>query len=67
VTAGVCATPPRRTGLREPRTYRGVLIHPDITRNSWGLRWWAFGPQGLLRADTLDGMKQLIRSALGVQ
>lgn len=43
------------------RTYYGVPIHPETTRNSWGLRYWAFGPGRLLRSDTLEGMRSLIR------
>lgn len=48
------------------RVYRGVFIHP-MTRNSMGLRWWAYGSQRMLRADTLSGMRELIRRDLGVR
>lgn len=51
--------------IREARTYYGVMIHPETKPNDWGLRWWAFSPKQMLRADTLDGMKRLIRIDLG--
>jgi len=44
-------------------TYFGVNIHPaDL--NSSGIRWVATVNEQKLRADTLDGMKELIRSRL---
>jgi hypothetical protein len=43
------------------RTYRGIHIHP-AGRNSSGIRWWALTPKRMLRADTLAGMRELIRS-----
>jgi hypothetical protein len=42
-------------------TYMGVLIHRNTEPHK--LRWWAFGPQGLIAADTLAGIKSLIREA----
>ncbi|USN15585.1 hypothetical protein KIKIMORA_04670 [Brevundimonas phage vB_BpoS-Kikimora] len=46
------------------KQYRGVFIHPaDL--NASGIRWTATAPDGQrLRADTLDGIKRLIRDAL---
>lgn len=44
-------------------TYMGVLITP-AGRNSSGIRWHAFGPNGQLRSDTLAGMKKMIREQL---
>lgn len=41
-------------------TYKGVLITP-APRNSYGIRWHAFGPLGQIRADTLAAMKDMIR------
>lgn len=49
-----------RAGFRQ---YRGVFIHA-AGRNASGIRWFAFGPAGQLRADTLAGMRDLIRAAL---
>lgn len=42
-------------------TYYGVMIHRETSWNSAGLRWWAFGTNGRLRADTLAGIRELIR------
>lgn len=43
------------------RCYRGVFIYP-CEPNSSGMRWWALvNGAGLLRADTLDGIRRLIR------
>lgn len=42
------------------RTYFGVIIHPAAP-NSSGMRWWAFANQRMVRADTLEGIKALIR------
>jgi hypothetical protein len=42
------------------RTYRGVNIHP---KNVHGM-YWALVNGGQVAADTVDGMKQLIRDAL---
>lgn len=44
-------------------TYMGVLI-TRAGLNSSGIRWHAFGPNGQLRAETLEGMRQLIREQL---
>lgn len=44
------------------RTYRGVHIHP-AERNGSGIRWWALVEGQQLRADTLSGMRELIRGA----
>lgn len=49
---------------RKPREYYGVLIHP-MPMNPMGCRWWAFSPKRMVQADTLDGIKQLIRTDLG--
>ena len=47
--------------LRTERMYRGVLIEPHGP-NTWGMRWLACPENGrVLRADTLAGMKRLIR------
>ena len=49
---------------RKPRmfvTYMGILIHRNTEPHK--LRWWAFGPNGQLAADTLDGIKSMIRNA----
>lgn len=47
------------------RTYRGINISAAGS-NSSGIRWHAFGPGGQLRADTLAGMRELIRAAVPV-
>lgn len=44
-------------------TYKGINVYP-ADRNSSGIRWTALGPNGRLRADTMQGMKQLITEAL---
>lgn len=45
------------------RTFMGINITP-AGANASGIRWHAFGPDGgQLRADTLEGMRQLIRDA----
>lgn len=50
----------------KPRIYRGVWIWP-ADRNSSGIRWTANAGIGItLKADTLAGIKELIRHALGV-
>ena len=49
---------------RKVHAYFGILIHPMAT-NPMGCRWWAFGPNGLLQADTLAGMRSLIRHYTG--
>ncbi len=41
------------------RRYRGVNIYP-AARNNSGLRWYAQGKEGNLRADTLEIIRQLI-------
>lgn len=43
-------------------TYMGIII-TRTSPNGSGIRWHAFGPKGQLRADTLAGMKRLIRDA----
>lgn len=56
--------------MGEQWTYYGVDIYPS-DRNSAGIRWYCHNPDGdphtppLLRADTKDGMRSLIREALG--
>ena len=45
------------------REYRGVLIHRNTEPHK--LRYWAFAPSGQVAADTLAGIKTLIREALG--
>jgi hypothetical protein len=42
------------------RTYKGVTICP-AGKNSSGIRWTALTKRGFLRADTLAGIKQLIK------
>jgi hypothetical protein len=48
--------------MREPiKEYKGILILP-ADRNSSGIRWTARLANGdLLRADTLQGIKELIK------
>ena len=46
--------------MKTPRIYRGVVI-TRCEPNSSGMRWHAIGPLGQVRADTLVGIKQLIR------
>lgn len=51
---------------RKGRWYRGVWI--DIAGpNSSGIRWSARTDQGYVRADTLAGIKELIRAAQGAK
>jgi hypothetical protein len=47
----------RRSG---PRTYRGLTIDRSFPSGMWT----ALGPAGYLRADTLAGLKDLIRHTL---
>lgn len=49
--------------LSTTRTYRGITIFP-AARNGSGIRWTALSPAGLLRAQTLAGMRGLIRDAI---
>ena len=49
---------------REARTYYGVNIRP-MRMNSMGCRWTADVGWSMLQADTLDGIKRLIRNKLG--
>lgn len=50
--------------IREPRKYRGINIVP-VSGGSAGIRWCAQTGSGLmLKADTLDGIKKLIRESL---
>lgn len=50
--------------IREPRCYRGINIVP-VCANSSGIRWCALVGVGMmLKADTLAGIKALIREAL---
>lgn len=57
---------PRRQS-RGARTYRGVLITP-ADRNASGIRWTARAGTGCtLRADTLAGMRSMIRAANGTR
>jgi hypothetical protein len=44
-----------------PREYRGVLIHRQSYSDGTGIRYWSLGTGTLLRADTLEGMRALIR------
>ena len=46
-----------------PRTYFGISIWP-LRGNSSGLRWQATVNGANLRADTLQGIKELIRHEL---
>jgi len=46
------------------REYKGYTIYPcDL--NSSGMRYYAHGIDGYLRADTLAGIKQLITKEIG--
>ncbi len=45
------------------RTYRGQMISP-ASRNTMGLRWEAHVNGRFLRADTLTGLRSLIRDEL---
>ena len=40
--------------------YKGITIC-RCNRNSSGMRWWALTDYGIIRADTLQGIKYLIR------
>jgi hypothetical protein len=45
---------------RKPWTYKGIDVWP-ADRNSSGIRWYARVPNApTLRADTKDGMRELI-------
>lgn len=47
------------------REFRGVIIHENPAPCGYKLRWWAFSPRGgQLAADTLAGMRELIRREL---
>lgn len=48
---------------RKSHTYFGVIISP-IRRTIAGCTWEAYCAGSFLYADTLDGMKSLIRTAL---
>ena len=54
------------TRERKPWRYKGFDIYPHDF-NSMGLRWYARSPWGLLRADTKDGMRELINNELQKQ
>ena len=45
------------------RVYMGCLIE-RAPRNASGMRWVSLTPQGYMRADTLAGVKRLIRAAV---
>lgn len=45
------------------RTYRGHIISP-MGRNSWGGRWESYVGGRFVAADTLAGIKALIRESL---
>lgn len=60
------------TGRAErPRFYRGCLVTREAP-NSAGMRWGAFVPDaapgrpGRVRAETLEGVRAMIRHAQGV-
>lgn len=55
---------PARRPQDRLRVYMGVHIYP-AGRNSSGIRYTANAGSGALRADTLDGIKSLIRRSLG--
>lgn len=42
-------------------TYKGIDVFP-ADRNSSGIRWYARTQNGILKADTKQGMKQLINA-----
>ena len=58
----VVPVPVPRTRIR---IYRNTLIHPAAPNGS-GIRYWSLCAGRSLRADTLEGMRELIRDALGV-
>lgn len=45
------------------RIYMGCIIERAL-RNSSGMRWVSLTPQGYVRADTLAGVKRMIRKAV---
>ena len=45
------------------RTYRGCTIYP-MGQNSWGGRWEAYAAGTWFAADTLAGIRELIRQAV---
>jgi hypothetical protein len=45
------------------RTYFGCIIEP-LRPNSMGLRWGAYCKGSYYRAETLQGLKQMIRHAV---
>jgi len=45
----------------EDRNYLGVNIYP-ADENASGMRWVALTPSGTVRADTLAGIKRLIKA-----
>ncbi len=47
---------------REMWTYKGVNVYPAEI-NSSGIRWYALGFGGTLKADTKESMRQLITEA----
>ena len=52
---------------RKPWTYGGENIWP-CELNSSGMRWYALTEKsGILRADTKEGMRELIREYVGVR
>ena len=52
------------TATRKIWTYKDVLVHPAGI-NSAGIRWWAIVINGQnLRAQTKEGMRQLITHTL---
>ena len=50
--------------MEKHHIYMGCNI-TRASRNSAGLRWESFTPKGRVRADTLVGIKQLIKEMLG--
>lgn len=50
--------------MREPWVYRGTTVYP-ADFNSSGIRWTALCLGDRLRADTKEGMRELINHAYG--
>jgi hypothetical protein len=47
------------------RTYYGCILYPVTRPTTWGARWETYVAGTWLMADTLEGIKASVRSALG--
>lgn len=47
------------------RTYYGCNIYPVTRPTTWGARWETYVAGRFIMADTLAGLKEAIREALG--